>query len=122
MPTHHIALPNDDGHLEIVAFVLPPEGPQDHARNAAAILAGLEANHPGLWAMNPDLSRAARRTASAIVLLELPGRSGYAPASVHLRRAVAALCESPIEWDIVTDVRAICALLIHAIFMVEGGA
>ena len=120
MSVHHLALPDERGRLEIVRFVLPPEGPQDHARNAAAILAGLEANHPGLWAMNPELAQARRRTESAIVLLELPTRSGYPHAAAHLRRAVDALCVAPIEWDLVTDVRAVAALLIHAIFLVEG--
>ena len=34
MSLHHAALPDERGHLQLVTFVLPPEGPQDHARNA----------------------------------------------------------------------------------------
>jgi hypothetical protein len=96
---------------------VPEEGPAEHTRNALMILRTLAQMHPALWAMNPELERATRRATSALTLLDVSAH--YPPtlhAAHHLHRAIDALLEVPIEWDVIPDVRAATARLLRALF------
>jgi len=93
---------------------LPPESAEDHVRNALQVLAGLRVHNPALWAICPELGRAERRARSGLAILVCPG--GRPLATRHLYRAVEALCASEIDWTVVTDVHATCALLLRAFY------
>jgi len=59
-----------------------------------------------------------RAPKSAIALLDA-GHRGLA--ARHMRRAVAALIEAPVDWDAVVNVRGACARFLTAIRHCEGG-
>jgi hypothetical protein len=102
--------------------VAPVETPAQHARNALTLLSLIEQQAPAFWYFTPELGRAARRTGAAIVLLETPAHyPPVASAAAQLRGAVEALCEAPVAWDLVPDVRAACTRLVRAVMQLEGG-
>lgn len=100
------------------AILVAPEGPAEHARNALALLRGLHELSPAVWALNPELPRAARRIEAALVFLEHRGPSQFA--ACHLRRAIAALLEAPIEPEVIPEYLAACRRLLLALVQVEA--
>jgi len=108
--------------IHAAPVVVPAETPAQHCRNALTLLSLIEQQAPAFYALNPELGRSVRRATAAVVLLETPAH--YPPlalAAQHLRGAVEALCEADVDWDVLPDVRAACARLLQALFLVEGG-
>ncbi len=109
-------------HLLLPGFLtVPEEGPAEHCRNALMILTALARQQPAVWQMNPELERAARRTGYAITLMD--ARTHYAPilhVVQHVRRAVEALIDVPVDWDVIPDLRGACARLLRALFQLEA--
>jgi len=102
-------------------LLIPEEGPVEHVRNALMILRTLAQQQPAVWAMNPELDRAERRAGYAVTLMEL--RAHYTPtlhAAQHLRGAVEALLEVPVDWDVIPALRGATARLLRALFQLNA--
>ena len=104
--------------LVLPAVLVAREGPAEHCRNALMTLAGLEATHPGLYALNPELARAARRIHAAVVMLEHSGPAVFAAS--HIGRAIDALLDAPIDWKVCPAIGCACARLLRGLYMLEG--
>jgi malonyl CoA-acyl carrier protein transacylase len=100
-----------------LVHAVPEESAEEHLRNALFILHNIEADAPATCAFVPEIGRAERRAQAALELLAAPQL-----ASAHIRQSLEALIEAPVDWDdTITDLRAVAARLLKALFALDEG-
>jgi hypothetical protein len=94
------------------------ESPAMHVRNALMMLSLIEQISPATYYLNPELGRAKRRAEAALVFLEHNGPSRCA--ACHLQRAILALLEADLDWQVIHEVPNACLRLLTALFLIEA--
>ena len=115
MTTLFLLLPRDFRPLPVLD---QPESPAEHIRNALTLLIALKQQSPAMWMHVPELGRATRRAQAALTLVETHAPSRFA--MIHVRGAVEALSDAPIDWELVPDIPAACLRLVQALFMLQS--
>jgi hypothetical protein len=110
------------GGLPTITLIAVPVGetPIQHVRNALMLLALLRDMSPAVWHTNPELERAQRRAEAAVMLLEHGGPPLCG--AHHLRRAIEALLQADLDWEVVDIIPAAMARLFSAWFPLMASA